>query len=112
MNICCSQAEIDRLQSELDNASHQQSISGHSRQTGNDDEDDVPKTQDSSSGTETQWLIDRLQSQLRQTAVSQQATNMQLDAVKQVLLFHSAACCLSVSLLIGTRKVTCWSIFG
>ena len=82
------QAEIERLQSELDAASHQHQTSvSSSVQLENRDtasSDMGRPTADVTASNESQQLIDTLKCQLQQAALVQQTSNLQLDAVKQV----------------------------
>jgi len=50
-----------------------------------DDGDKLTRDQ-TDSGTESQQLIDTLKCHLQQAALAQQTTNMQLDAIKQVIV--------------------------
>jgi len=83
---CWRKAEIERLQSELDSRSHQQQTAVlSSRDELTDDGDKLTRDQ-TDSGTESQQLIDTLKCHLQQAALAQQTTNMQLDAIKQVIV--------------------------
>lgn len=77
------EAEIERLQSELDSRSRQQQTAMPSDCDELTDDRDKLSDEQTDGGTESQQLIDTLKCQLRQAALAQQTTNMQLDAIKQ-----------------------------
>ena len=78
--MCWWQAEIERLQSELASSSRQCQTSSSSELTASDD----TLARETDSGTESQQLTDSLKCQLQQITLTQQTTNMQLAAIKQV----------------------------
>lgn len=75
------EAEIERLQSELDSKSHQPSVLNAGDEL-TDCQDRLTHEQ-ADGGIESRQLIDTLKCQLQQATLAQQTTNMQLDAIKQ-----------------------------
>jgi len=85
--VCWWQSEIERLQSELDKASHQlptcQTVNADS---GNSADRLTHEETASSTHTECQQLIDTLKCQLQHVSLKQQTTHTQLEAIKQVYI--------------------------
>lgn len=77
------EAEIERLQSELDSKSHHQQPSVLNACDELTDCQDRLTHEQADGGIESRQLIDTLKCQLQQATLAQQTTNMQLDAIKQ-----------------------------